>query len=120
MKAKSNINEIMNKIVKDFLVLSLLSVLGIIIYGWQKENGDINAGSMYGIIELPFLSILFISLCFIEVVKYHLKVKQIWIGNFAPIIFLFLCLWLSTSNSFILIFNIVIVIVYQHIKTFIS
>lgn len=120
MKTNINIDTIMNRIVKDFLVLCLFSLVGIVIFGCYKEKGDLNAGSMYGLIDLPFLPIIFISLGLTEVVKINLKAAQIWFINFTPIVFLLLCFWLSSTNSFMLIFNLAIVIIYQSTKSLIN
>lgn len=116
MRANLNIDKILNRIVKDFLILCFLSLLGIITYGYQKENGDINAGSMYGVIDLPFLPILLVALVITELAKYNLKADRTWLGIFAPIILISICFWLNPTNSFILTFNLVLVVIYKSTK----
>jgi hypothetical protein len=116
MKANLNIDKIMNRIVRDFLILSFLSLIGIIIYGYHKENGDINAGGSYSIIDLPFLPIILIALILTEVVKHSLKADQIWLGNFTPIILFSVCFWLNPTNTFILAYNLLLVIIYLSTK----
>lgn len=116
MKANSIIDKIMNKIVKDFLIICFLSLIGIVIYGYQKENGDMNAGSMYGIIDLPFLPIILVALVLSELVKYNLKADQNWLEIFTPIILISICFWLSPTNSFLLTFNLLLVVVYKLIQ----
>lgn len=59
------LDKIMNSIVIDCLTLTPLFILGILVFGNIKENGDANAGSMYGLYIIPIIPIILVALILI-------------------------------------------------------
>ena len=113
------LNKIMNSIVIDFLILSFIITICLLIFGNFKENGDINAGSMYGLFIIPLIPIIVIALGMIQIAKNSLAHKINWLGHLTPLSFLILIFWLSNFQTQILFSTLILTITYSFLKRFI-
>ena len=99
---KSNFDSIMNRIVKDTLLVACVIIIGLIAYGTIKEHGDQNAGGMYGLFIIPLIPVVLIAFGIIQISKKYLSLKTSWLSSFMPLIFLVLTTWLKTNEAYIL------------------
>ncbi|WP_222535422.1 hypothetical protein [Pedobacter polysacchareus] len=110
------LDKIMNSIVIDCLILTPLFILGLLIFGNIKENGDANAGLMYGLYIIPIIPIILVALILIQIVRFQFKSISAWVTCLSPIILLTLNIWLDTTNLYILLSVIGIIITFSFIK----
>lgn len=106
----------MNSIVIDCLILTPLFILGLLIFGNIKENGDINAGSMYGVYIIPIIPIILVALVLIQIIRFQFKSISAWVSCLSPITLLILTVWLDTTTLYLLLLVIGIIITFSFIK----
>lgn len=106
----------MNSIVIDCLILTPLFILGLLIFGHIIENGDTSAGSMYGLYIIPIIPVILVALVLIQIIRFQFKSIQLWATCLTPIFLLILAFWLGTTNLYILISVLGIIIAFSLLK----
>lgn len=110
------LDKIMNSIVIDCLILTPPFILGLLIFGNIKENGDANAGSMYGLYIIPIIPIILVALTLIQIIRFQFKSIPLWVTCLTPTLLLTLTIWLDATNLYILIIVLSIIIAFSLIK----
>ncbi|NEU06834.1 hypothetical protein GZH53_00780 [Flavihumibacter sp. R14] len=111
MKAMTNsTHDSFNRIAIDSTILFGVGLVTLISLGTFLENGDINAGSMYGLFILPLLPLIIVSLGLIELSKGWLSGSKRWVAPFAPLILVLGCPWLEPFNAYLLVGTVISII----------
>ncbi len=107
----------MNSIVKDFIVLFVFLLIAIVGLGIRLEHGDVNSGSMLGVVYVfPLIPIILLSLGLIKICESFFKNHIKWIASFAPIVLIIGSFWLKPFNTYILAAIIVVICLYFFFK----
>jgi len=107
---------ILNRIALDCIALILVTMIVLILYGTNLEDGDSNAGSMYGLFIFPAIPIILIALGLTEVCAYYLKTWRPWVISMTPLILLIPALLLSIKQGAILTILLITILVYSILK----
>jgi hypothetical protein len=113
----SEFNTTLNGIAVDSMILTVIILIGLVIFGTVHEHGDLNSGGMYGLYILPAIPVILVSLGLIAASKFYLKPRMTWLHCITPLVLLVCGLWLNQTDIIILLTILSLIIVYSLIKT---
>lgn len=108
--------KIMNSILIDCSILVPFFILGLLIFGSLNENGDSNAGSMYGLFILPIIPVILLALTIIQITRVYFKTVPISATCLTPVVLLLIGIGLSSIEFYILLSVIGTIIVFSFVK----
>ncbi len=113
-------NRALNKITVDGLILIVLMIPCLIFYGTYKEQGDSNAGSMYGLYIFIAIPLIIISLGLVAISAFYFKPQRSWLSSLTPLILMVPAIWLNKNWGEILITVVLINIIYSAFKPIVT
>ena len=113
----SEFDRTLNGIAVDSMILTVVTLIGLVIFGTVHEHGDLNSGGMYGFYILPAIPVILVSLGLIAASKFYLKLRRTWLHYMAPSVLLVCGLWLNQTDIKILLTILSLIIVYSLLKT---